>query len=247
MHAGDDQVYELDYVSLTPPKEGLFIKGRYTRDWQFRCGTWSPQNLSIKYGIEQYFVQQGKGKEMEERLGTREGLQIPMEVKLAIGADGTAVIKGHRWSKIGMQFEVLREAPFRRDENEPVVSPQIKLTFENVSDSLLHLYNPGNNCSFSLVLDNEERYVERADTGCAPEAFADTSLIPLSPGERYMVSMDFSDPRWHIEHEGQRIESGALNLVGWNQFRLVYHARPVKDAWTGPLSSPRFNASGRID
>lgn len=247
LRAGANNVYELDHLSLEPPEDSLFVKGRYTRNWKFRCGTWNPHSASLKYGIEQYFVQQGKGKEMEARLGTREGLQIPLEVQLAIGKDGTAVIKGHRWSQIGLQFELLRTAPFRQSEDEPVISPLVKLTFENVSEQTLFLYNPGNNCSFSLILDNENDYRERADAGCAPEDFADTRLIPLAPGEQYAVSMDFSDPRWHIEHEGQRVESGALSLRGWNQFQLRYHARPVEGAWTGPLTSPRFDATGRID
>ena len=62
-----------------PPKEGLFIKGT-VKDVQ-------GNGLIIEYGIESYFVPEGKGWEIQRQSGRN------LEVKVAIDKFGNAVIK----------------------------------------------------------------------------------------------------------------------------------------------------------
>lgn len=82
------------------PPQGLFLRGRIQRNWRIA----NPHTLSVKFGIEQLFLEQGKGLEMEKRRGRRNELQTPLEVEVAIGTSGKAVLVGHRWSRLGMQL-----------------------------------------------------------------------------------------------------------------------------------------------
>ena len=72
-------------VSQTKPKEGVFLRGTFNR------------NGRIEYGIESYYVQEGKGKPIEEAMRTwrrnrGEGAKSVI-VELVIAANGKAAIK----------------------------------------------------------------------------------------------------------------------------------------------------------
>lgn len=91
-------------VDLQPPAAGaLFIRGvqQYGR-WGGRQEKLPKVLNNIRYGIESYYVEQGKGMELE--LGRPEGLEgnmrVPLEIEVAIGKRGDAVILGHRWANV---------------------------------------------------------------------------------------------------------------------------------------------------
>ena len=96
LDTNESDVGRLAYVTDKKPKEGLFIRGRV------RYRTESASSLQIRYGIEGYFVQQGKGKPLEQ-VRRREGVRIPLEMEVKLGANGIAVIIGHRYSPVGME------------------------------------------------------------------------------------------------------------------------------------------------
>jgi len=74
----DDRFKVLDVQTGGPsPETDLFIKGRVTRS---KDGT-----LTVEYGIEQYFVPEGRGKEIE--------LADDVKVRVSINRSGTAAIK----------------------------------------------------------------------------------------------------------------------------------------------------------
>ena len=66
-------------VYINKPKDVLFIKGT-VKDVQ-------GSRLNIEYGIESYFVPEGKGREIERQIGRN------LDVKVAIDKFGNAVIK----------------------------------------------------------------------------------------------------------------------------------------------------------
>lgn len=74
----NDKIGSLAGVRKSKPSEGTFIKGTVKSK--------SNTRLIIEYGIESYFVPEGKGKEIERNLRN-------MYVKVAIDDFGTAVIK----------------------------------------------------------------------------------------------------------------------------------------------------------
>lgn len=250
---GYQDVYTFDHLTDRKPTGAKFIKGRLNRDWSF--GPLRGENqVNVKYGIEQYFVQQGKGKDMEAKLGERDTLQIPVEMRMSLGGDGTAVITGHRWSQLGIHLELIRVSQPRANENEPVVSPIAKITLQNVSENALTLPIPADNCALSLIRRERTIYEEQADQGCDPALTNEIEPVVLNPDETYSVELDFSDPRWHILHEGKRMEMAAID--DWQQFRVVINIPQVDGAttgsteapvWSGELETPMFTVSGRID
>jgi uncharacterized membrane-anchored protein len=245
-------LFEAAGTTLEAP-EGLYIKGRIDRHWRF--GT-RGNSAFVKYGIEQYFVEQGAGKAIERRRGDRDDLQVPMEVEVAISGSGKAVIRDYRWSKLGMRIEMMR-APKPRNRNEPPpegpLSPKLKLTLANVSQQPLALADPGNSCGFSLVVAEwvKNEYLT-ADQSCAAAKTETTDLITLSLGETYVAELDLAEPRWHVRDGDAVVEMGALN--NFTQFRIEYQAPPLVDGaeannlWQGGrMPSRAFNANGFVD
>jgi uncharacterized membrane-anchored protein len=241
-------VHEAAGTSSTRPAEGLFLRGRTEDGW--RMGWRGGGHFLVKYGIEQLFVEQGTGRDIEERRGRRDQLQVPMEVEVAVSSSGTAVIRGYRWSRLGMKLEVLRR-PAPRNRNAPApdgpLSPKLRVTLANVSDAPLAVADAGEHCVFHLVP------VEWAAISHAPAspACADPGLaartIALGPGEMYSAEIDLSEPRWHVLEKGRPVEIGAL--PGLSQFRIEYRSPDTAEAslWRGRMASQAFNASGVID
>jgi uncharacterized membrane-anchored protein len=258
--AGADSIYTLDHLTDTKPEQGVFLKGFLANhDWRWFV---RGQNLAVRYGIEQYFVQQGAGMEMENMLGNRNELQRPLEMHIAIGTDGTAVIKGHRWSKLAGKLEILRSNPLRFNnatnqmERQPgPLSPKIKFTVQNASDRPVTLVDPGQHCGF--VLSSVEWAVEdysAADSSCDSIALSADALFTLQPQQTYQVEFDLSEARWHVQYQGKAQEIGAI--PGTEMFRIVYRAPQAaalaslantESIWLGELASQAFNATGQID
>lgn len=245
----EDGLSVVDYATFEQPKQGVFIKGRiYGEPW---AGSASSM-VQVKYGIEAYFVQQGKAKDIENRKGRRGKVQIPMEMRVALGADGTAVIKGYRWSSLGIGLEVLR-AP-RGNQND-IRSPRVCITLENASDRSLGLINLPDFRSFFLVSANQwQKKWEMAWPLPEPPAPTDADVVIVRPGEQWSIEIDFADPRWHVTSEGQTMEIGEFQ---WSErFRLVYEP-PGKEAcrnltyreqiWHGRLPTQAFYGRGNID
>lgn len=66
-------------TSLSPPSEGLFIAGNMMRG--------GGGQVNVEYGIESFFVPEGRGREIERNLRQ-------MHAKVVVGKDGRAVLKG---------------------------------------------------------------------------------------------------------------------------------------------------------
>ena len=246
-------LFELTQLTDVAPEQGLYMRGRVLRH---------PNSISIpvKYGIEQFFVEQGSGIDIEKRRGNRQSLQIPMEVAVALSDSGVAVIKGYRWSKLGMQLEVTRLAQRNNttnlDEVEGPLSPKLKLTLKNVSEVPLALVNPGDNCGFEIIPSNGvSTGFASAYQGCANVSPGNSDVMELAPGQEQIYELDLSEPRWHvIDPKGKTDEIG--RLTDWERFRIVYRAPDAsvlagltasENVWLGYLPSRAFTAVGRID
>jgi uncharacterized membrane-anchored protein len=248
----DSGVASFDNISLRPPESKTYIKGRVNYSWHSA----DLNRLNLRYGIEQLFVQQGTGLAMEEKMGRWGDMQIPLEVEVALGGDGTAVTRGYRWSQLGIQTEVM--VPERREnsgtDNE-VVSPRLKITIKNVSDAPLALIDSPDHCGF--VLESEgwtSTVIEVADNRCKNYTTQTADLIILNPEQSQDFEFDLSQPRWHLLVDGEIKEIGTFGFS--EQFRLVYQSPSRTDidalnnnteVWSGELPSRAFYASGRID
>ncbi|MDH3320201.1 MAG: GDYXXLXY domain-containing protein [Betaproteobacteria bacterium] len=245
--------YEAAGTSTTRPADGPFLRGRTEDSW--RMGWRGGGHFFVKYGIEQLFVEQGRGKAIEERRGTRDGLQVPMEVEVAVASSGTAVIRGYRWSRLGMKLEMLRR-PARRVRNAPPpegpLSPKLRVTLANVSDAPLTVADAGEHCAFHLVpVAWAPQLYPPASPACSAGQMA-PEMITLAPGQIYSAELDLSEPRWHVLAAGKAVEIGALQ--GLAQFRIEYRtpeAAPAaageRSAWRGRMASQAFTANGVVD
>ena len=144
---GPNGLYELVNADLQKPKEGLYLSGRIPHRYQ-RLQAGHP--IWVNYGIEAYFVEQGKGREIEKRMGSRIKVQVPLEMEIAVGPNGKSVIKGYRWSPLGIGLVWLRNPPRDPEDTEARQSEMFQLTLANASAKPLALVNLPDYCSFSL-------------------------------------------------------------------------------------------------
>ncbi len=253
LRKGPGDLYDLDYLTDEKPGEGIFLRGRVSNDWRIARGAGA---VAVKYGIEQLFVEQGRGKDIEQRRGTRNSLQVPMEVEVAVGSGGTAVIRDFRWSRLGMSLKMLRF--HRRDRNanldevtEPL-SPKLEISLQNVSDAPLIVADPGDHCGFRIASTARVlRQYRSAYDGCQNIQVHDGDLIALAPGKAYTVALDLSEPRWYVSVDGNTGEIG--RYADNDSFRIVYQSpdagRSIAGdlAWKVELPSSAFTAFRVLD
>jgi uncharacterized membrane-anchored protein len=248
-----NSLYQFNRVSIDEPRSGLYLSGRSSYHYRFHKLGYP---LWLKYGIEAYFVQQGKGREMEKRLGSRNKVQVPLEMQIAVGGNGKAVIKDHRWSPIGIGLQVLRTPPPDNQRTTEPLSAKVKLTLANASDAPLALVILPDDCSFSLETSQTAKGKwELSNDPCHRAQPTEDSVLVLQPAEEKAVEFDFSDPRWWVKTEAaQPVEIGTLE---WSeQFRMIYrppnqaatsHLKDRDIIWHGYLPSRAFHGRGRID
>lgn len=249
LETGPEGVAKMRGVTRSKPFGGLFVRGRAKNTWSARY----PSSLSMKYGIEKYFVEQGKGLEMEKRRGTRTGVQIPLDMEIAVDRSGTAILKGHRWSKLGIGVRPVRAENTADPENTRTRT--FELTLQNVSEQPLTLALLPQDCSFTLEsVTTAPLEVTPRRPECGDLSQATAEMITLSPEETYTVDFDFQLPRWQVEWEEERVPIG--NLPWRQRFRLVYRTPPEQNLpqqagtaalWRGELRSTAFHGRGRVD
>lgn len=245
---GSNGLFELVDARFEKPEDGLFLAGRISNHYP----SLRPGNpIWVDYGIEAYFVEQGKGRDMEKRQGSRTGVQVPLEMAVAVSASGKAVIKGYRWSPLGIGLRVLRSP----QQAGGTTSATVRLTLANASDEPLAIVDLPDDCSFSLepVPWAKQRWVPERNS-CGPSLPADADVDILAPGQEKSVDLDFSRDRWLVTAGGKVSQIGALERT--EQFRVVYRPPDEKDCrhlqrrdliWHGYLPSRVFHGQGQID
>ncbi len=249
-------LYEVEYFTDEKPAEGIFLRGRARHDWRGSRG------FAVNYGIEKLFVEQGRGLDIERRRGTRDSLQIPMEVEIAVGSGGTAVIRGFRWSRLGMSLKMLRfnrrDRSANLDEITDPLSPRLEITLQNVSDASLLVADPGEHCGFQLKTTTwVMRQYHPVYDGCREVSVSSEDLVELGPGEAYTVELDLIEPRWYVSVDGKTGEIG--EVAGNDSFRIVYRSPGLSGSplaaqgvaaeriWIGELPSSAFTAFQVLD
>lgn len=251
LEKGEGGLAEVTGLSTIRPASGIFIKGRLAQAWRF--GIAAPETAAVEYGIEAYYVQEGKGLEIEQQQGTRTAIQTPLEMEVALGGDGTAVIRGRRWSPIGIGLEAI-ESP-RTDNPQGRRSARLRLTLKNASQKPLAIVNLPAYCSLSLEpLSVSPSVVVPEQTACRGISPTDNDVLVLQPEETRSYEIDLAGRQWHVLQNGTLTETGALP---WNErFRLVYrppseeataHLREAALIWHGRLPSRAFHGRGNVD
>jgi len=244
-------LYELAKAGLEKPATGIYLAGRLP----YPNRTLRASNpIWINYGIEAYFVEQGRGRAIEKRRGNWADAQIPLEMEIAVSPGGKAVIRGYRWSKLGIGTHVIRNRPGNTQEEAPI-SATVRLTLVNASDKPLGIVNLPDYCAFRLEpVPWAKKQWALAHNPCEDAFPSDADVVTLAPEQRMRFDFDFSTERWLVEADGQIKQIGTLD--GSEQFRLVY--RPPDEAasqylsqkdiiWHGYMPSRVFHGRGNID
>lgn len=238
---------DLDYVTDERPKTGLFIRGRQESRW-IPTGVGNAA-VQVRYGIESYYVQQGAGREIEQGRSGGSGIQVPLEIEVALGSSGTAVIKNHRWSPLGIGLTTIENAVQHGQEGRK--SSKVRVTLMNASPLPLAIVHLPELCSFSLeAVMPERREIRLATPPCAGIKPSHEDILLLQPKEKREFDFDFSDPRWHIMEKGKPVEIGTLRF---QMFRLVYKSPSPESCaglqnaeliYYGTLASRPFRSQG---
>ena len=217
-------------VDLAPPADGLFIKGRV------EANSYSPIDFlaNIAYGIDAYFVEQGTGYALERRApqGTPDGFQVPMEMQVALGRDGTAVIVNHRWAPLGIQMEFEnsnRTTAYPggiRDEDDTSPLGKIRVGLCNADAVPRAVVLPKD--LRTLRIDRVEGWngtgkrVSPPRAGLAP--LTDEDVKVLAPGEVVTVEIDPNLPEWFVQKDGDGYQSLKRRANDYSTYRIVYAA-----------------------
>jgi uncharacterized membrane-anchored protein len=247
---GPNGLYELVEAGLEKPANGMYLSGRLPYRTQRASNP-----IWIKYGIEAYFVEQGKGRNIEKRRGSRTKVQVPLEMEIAIGPNGKAVIKGYRWSPLGIGLVWLRNAPRDPEDTEAPQSETFQLTLANASDEPLALVNLPDYCSFSLESAPwAKQSWSPAYNPCEDIFPSDVDVVILAPQQEKKFRFDFSTERWLVKGNSNVKQIGTLDRT--EQFRIVYrppnkehsqHLSQQDIIWHGYLASRVFHGRGQID
>lgn len=249
---GPNGLYEPVDADFQKPQEGLYLTGRIPYPYQ-KPQTGNP--IWINFGIEAYFVEQGKGRDIEKRRGNRTDVQVPLEMEIAVGPNGKAVIKSHRFSPLGIGLQWLRNPPLNSEGGAASPGAAFQLTLANASDKPLAIVDLPRYCSFSLepVPWAKKGWVP-AQNPCEEVFPSDLDVVTLAPGQQKRFDFDFSAERWRVKDNGDVQQIGALDLT--EQFRIVYrppgeeqcrHLSRQDITWHGYLPSRVFHGRGQID
>ncbi len=244
LNVDENQVGNALYITDKRPDGELFIRGRTEPS-----GWRNP----IRYGIEAYFVEQGQGREIEKLRGIGDNIRVPLEMETVIGANGIAVLKGHRFGRLGIGIETQRNV-------WGVTGAKLKL--KNVSDTPLAVVDLPEGGSLSLKSDDWRagnpmwQWVNEGIIAPKPN---NKDVHILQPQQEYELTVDLTDPRWYVTTDKQEPCSiGSLNKDrSWGySFRLVYkspskqqceHLESADLIWHGQLSSTTFGTAGNRD
>jgi uncharacterized membrane-anchored protein len=249
---GSNGLYEMTGADLRRPKDGLFLTGRSVYPHRLSSVT---NPLWINYGIEAYFVEQGRGRDIEKQQGNRTGIQIPLEMEIAVSSEGEAVIRGFRWSPLGIGLQVLRNPQNNQQNDAPPRSATVQLTLTNATNNPIAIVNLPDYCSFLLepVPWAKKQWVPAHDP-CVDIFPSDFDVLKLAPKQQRRFVFDFSTDRWLVEADDKIQQIGSLEFT--EQFRLVYrppdeaateHLRQKDIIWHGYLPSRVFHGRGQVD
>lgn len=230
-------------LSLKKPSQDRFIRGYTSRSW----GNF----IRVRYSIEKYFMQQGRGLVLER--GKRlEGVRIPLEMEAAIGGDnGIAVLKGFRYARLGMDIVL----PRRNDRSAPA-SFQIKVKLVNASDRPVYILDSPDHHVFQIELINTrslETYrkeknarfnIPRDDIQWA----GPMEMVVIAPNSLYEFVIDLGRPEYQLIRGEKHILWSDMKY--WETARIVYqtpepaHLQNIDDPeklWQGRLVSRSFS------
>ncbi len=235
--------FSVERLTRQKPESGLYLRGRTV----YSTGR---SGVQVQYGIEAYFVAEGKGKAIED--GRRRGnVRIPMDMEVAIGRGGMAVLRSHRFCPLGVGLEL--DMATNRQVRGATVS------IVNVSSNDLEIVDPAWKGCLRLECDNRRSWSGNAWEWVGgkemPSIPDSAGVILIKPGESKSVAVDLCKPEWFVYEPGKApVPLQEIGTVA--AFRFVYFVPPAGKSdedrrcdrvWRGELRSQLFTTRGRWD
>jgi len=246
LNLSDNLVAELVGLDLDPPLSGCFIRGRMERQW------WRGNNnmINVRYGIEAFFTQQGRAEEIERN--RRQGsLQIPLEMEVAIGSGGMAVLKGYRKCDLGIKLDL--EVPHANTHGKTKRSTGAVISLVNLSSNSLAVID---SLQALALLPDTTQWNENVKWNWKSTPVRDPlRVVLLPPGQTHQIKISFSDPFWSVfKTENGKSEPPTIltNITNDWMARFRFEYRPPDkqqcanltnstQIWHGKLTSPVFS------
>ena len=234
LEVNDENIANLLYATdKKPKKDQLFVRGRLNYKRKGR--------IDVRYGIESYFLEQNKGKELEDR--KLKGRRASLEMAVALGSNGIAVIENYRWAPISIKITDLK-----LKGNSP---QKAKLTLTNISEKPVAIVDLPGNRSLKMEKDlrrwwNDNKNWQWITEDSADYLPEDKHIHLLEPSQSYEIEIDFNNPYWSISVSDK--QANLVSKYGFNSspFRIVYEPPSAKQCenlknadliWHGKISS----------
>jgi uncharacterized membrane-anchored protein len=240
-YATDDRnVMVPENLTLEKPEGERFIRG-YTSSRR-----WRQSAVLVRYGIEKYFMQQGKGLELER--GKRlKGVRIPLEMEVAVGrANGIAVLKGYRYAELGLSLEFSKKPKGKEKQ-----VGKIKIILVNASQRFLAIIDPAEHDSFKIEFTSqreEKENVRIKKKYTKPVLYQQEDLKVIKPQEVYVFTIDLNKPDYQLVQGDSEISWEELK--GSETARIVYVSpeseqvqglKGSEHIWQGRIYSQTFS------
>jgi len=263
LRVAEDGLAQLVALTDRRPAQGPFIRGHLEPSWG--------QAARVRWGIEAFFMEQGKARELEEQR-TQQRRGVPLNMEVALGPNGIAVLKGYRWESLGITVSFLTtnfQAAAPGTDPRPswretaVIGARVKLQNHGPDDTAIVKLVPGR--SLALVPDtgwgpdNPWQWAGEGQPTPPPRA---EDLIVLKPGQSHELTVDFRDPVWFVvntkDENAPAVPRSLADLHReWTaRFRFEYRPPPPelcrgvphqKLIWHRRLRSRAFSPTGTID
>jgi len=243
-------LYEADFLTDRRPAEGIFLRGRVN-------DRWGGDTANVRYGLEAFFVEQGTGLDLE-RARAADGTRLLLEMQVAIGGNGLAVLKGHRFAPLSIGISVPTR-PNDRNFVGPLQPIIATITLRNSSEQPLAIVDRAGGRSFSLRRA-DANWASQPDLwvgqGAPLPPVQPDEVILLAPGQSHRFTIDLEQPAWFVRSNRGAAPRPLSEVETWQRYRLVYHGPTAAEAaqlphadalWLGELPSPGFSAVGFID
>jgi uncharacterized membrane-anchored protein len=221
---------QLDHLTDQRPAAGIFIRGR--------IDSFSARSVRVRYGIEAYFMQQGVARKLEDTIrNDRPG--VPLNMKIALGDSGIAVLQDHIWEPLGIAVAFDRlpnpEAASQPADQFPrqtaTLLVGLTVTLKNYGTVDLAIVDLPKGESFRLVPDtrwNEVHY-RGTEPSPGPSLIAPDHVIVLKPGQTHTTKIDLRESRWFVTDtqvplaQQKPVALSAITTDAWSaRFRLEY-------------------------
>ena len=222
-----------------PAGDALWLRGRVEE--------FSGSEMRVRYGLEAYFLEEGKGLEIERGAGGGD-IQLPLLIEAAVrGSDGSAVIKGIKPTPLGIGLTRVFDKKDRRLTG-------VTLKLKNASDRPLAVVERPALGAWTLVeanrpwrgrspADNDWHWIGRPAGASLPPVVAGEIRV-LKPGEIAEYQVDLRDPAWNMVNGKGEHKLIADITDGWQSVRFVYQA-PAPAALQG-LSNAALVWQGKL-